>query len=116
MPWTHLKNGKNKKETTMTFRGYVSGQKGLKFPDRWKYGPSNDKRIVNRWYLLAKAQAHFRDEGWELVFADYWNFWADCMDKRGKKADSYQLHRYDEGKPWNKQNCFIGPRSTKGKK
>tara|TARA_R100001594_G_scaffold66637_1_gene100948 strand:- start:1559 stop:1894 length:336 start_codon:yes stop_codon:yes gene_type:complete len=94
----------------MTFRGYVSGQKGKKFPDRWKWGPSNDKRIVNRWYLMAKAQARFRKEEWALTFADYWNFWADNMEKRGRTENSYVMARIDCSKPWHKKNIILKKR------
>ncbi len=91
----------------MTFRGYVSGQKGLTFPERWKYGPDNNKRIVNRWFLMARAQAKYRDEPWHLTFADYWNFWADHMHQRGKKATDLQLKRIDETQPWHRKNCVL---------
>lgn len=91
----------------MTFRGYVSSQKGMTFPERWKQGPDNNKRIVNRWFLMAKAQAKYRDEPWQLTFTDYWNFWEGNMDRRGKKANDLQLQRIDEGKPWHRKNCWL---------
>ena len=98
----------------MTFRGYVSGQKGCVFPERWKQGPNNTKRIVNRWFLMAKAQAKHRDELWELDFEDYWTFWNGYTDRRGKKAGDYQLRRMDEKQPWHRNNCVLQQRGKNG--
>jgi len=98
----------------MTFRGYVSGQKGCVFPERWKQGPDNTKRIVNRWFLMAKAQAKHRDELWELDFEDYWTFWNGYTDRRGKKAEEYQLMRMDEKQPWHRNNCVLQQRGKNG--
>ena len=97
----------------MTFRGYVSGQKGLVFPERWKQGPDNNKRIVNRWFLMAKAQAKYRDEPWEITFEDYWAFWNGYTNRRGKGADDYQLKRINEKAPWHKSNCVLEQRGVK---
>ena len=96
----------------MTFRGYVSGQKGLTFPERWKWGPNKEKKLVNRWFLMARAQAKYRDEPWNLTFADYWNFWADHTERRGKKANDLQLKRIDETKPWHRKNCWLVARGN----
>ena len=98
----------------MSFRGYVSGQKGCVFPERWKQGPNNTKRIVNRWFLMAKAQAKHRDELWELDFEDYWTFWNGYTDRRGKKAGDYQLRRMDEKQPWHRNNCVLQQRGKNG--
>ena len=97
----------------MTFRGYVSGQKGLVFPERWKQGPNNTKRIVNRWFLMAKAQAKHRDEPWEMTFEDYWSFWNGYTDRRGKKAGDLQLKRINEKAPWHNSNCVLEQRGQK---
>ena len=96
----------------MSFRGYVSSQKGMTFPERWKQGPDNEKRIINRWFIMARAQATYRQEPWQLTFEDYYHFWHNNTDKRGKKAGDLTLRRIDNEQPWSKHNCELVARAV----
>lgn len=94
----------------MSFKGQTSPFKGKTFPERWKMGPDKIKRKVLRWYSLAKAQANFRKEKWQLTFDEYYGFWKWHTHKRGRTESSVALTRIDASKPWCKSNCIIAKR------
>lgn len=81
--------------------------KGVKRPHVWLTGPDEYKHSMYQPWLLNKAQANFRQEGWELSFEDYYEMWKDYWPKRGRKADDYCMTRKDWEKPWTKKNTII---------
>jgi hypothetical protein len=92
------------------FTGKTSKFKGKQLPERWKHGPNKDKQQVNRWYLMAKAQARFRDEPWDLTFDQYYDFWRGKIHLRGRKETSMSLTRIDDTQGWTKHNCVMARR------
>jgi len=59
-------------------------------------------------YLRQKAQANFREEGWQLTIEEYFELWRDDLwANRGRGADNYCMVRVDPEKPWSIDNCVI---------
>lgn len=92
------------------FKGHTSKYKGVKRPEMWKHGPDAEKQLVNRWFLMAKAQARFRDEPWDLTFEDYYSFWRGNTHLRGRREDCKSLTRINDRAPWTKSNCVMANR------
>ena len=60
----------------------------------------------------SRAQANFRNEGWELTFEEYCEFWTkDNWLKKGRGSLDLVLLRKDRNMPWSKDNCYIGTRT-----
>lgn len=95
---------------TSPFKGKTSKFKGKQRPEMWKHGPNEEKKLVNRWYLLAKAQARFRHEPWQLTFEQYYSFWQGKTHLRGRKEHCMSLTRINDRQPWSKDNCLMAKR------
>lgn len=60
-------------------------------------------------YAIARAQAKFRKEGWDLTFEDFCNIWCtdELWDKRGRSADALIMTRVNEEKAWTPGNIQL---------
>lgn len=58
-------------------------------------------------FLRARAQAHYRKEGWSLTVNDYFEIWADCWSQRGRSRDDLVLTRIDHRGDWDRDNVEI---------
>jgi hypothetical protein len=56
---------------------------------------------------MAKAQAVFRKEPWDLSFEDYCRVWQNDWHNRGRTPDSVCLTRRDEDIGWDFENVEI---------
>lgn len=58
-------------------------------------------------YMVAKAQASFRKEQFELTFEQYQELWKDHWHNRGRTNDKMTLTRSNTLKPWCVENCIV---------
>ena len=58
-------------------------------------------------FLKAKAQANYRQEGWNMVFDEWLVLWNDKWHNRGRASTDYCLTRIDYEKPWSLNNCEV---------
>lgn len=75
--------------------------KGRKFKDEVEH--------AKHWaFLRQKAQANFRQEGWDMTMEEFFEMWRDDLwANRGRGADKYCMVRVDVEKPWSLDNCII---------
>lgn len=101
--------------------------KGVERPFTWITGPDKYKHDMYHPWQMAKAQAKFRGEEWELTFEEYYELWKDHWNNRGRKAEDMCMSRHDREGPWDIKNTLImsrldhlrkqgGDRRGKGKK
>ena len=71
------------------------------------------KKHINRWFLVARAQAKTRGEEWLLTFEEYFSMWVkdDRWLLRGRNKDSLCMSRIDMLGPWDTHNVEICTRS-----
>ena len=81
--------------------------KGMLRPHMWVTGPDPDLHKMYIPYLRAKAQANFRDEGWDMTFEDWADIWHGIWDQRGRQVDCLCITRIDESEAWSPKNCEI---------
>jgi hypothetical protein len=77
------------------------------FPKTWKYKDPilHAKHVA---YLRQKAQANFRQEGWEITIEEFFEMWPDDLwVQRGRSQSSYCMIRKNITQPWSKSNCVI---------
>ncbi len=67
---------------------------------------TNQRRLA---WLRSKAQANFRNEKWELTFAEFCRFWntQERWEQRGRGVEDLTLTRFCEKLPWSTDNCVI---------
>lgn len=58
-------------------------------------------------YSRARAQAHFRDEGWELTFEEWIECWGDRLSASGTGPHDLCLARRDTRDSWNVDNVCV---------
>ena len=87
-------------------------KKGRIYPHIWKSGPDPVLHNLRISCLRAKAQAKFRNEGWELTIEEYTNMWLENDNYKSKGRGSYDLslQRLDYDLPWSTDNCVIQER------
>lgn len=76
-------------------------------PHVWICGPDEYKHQMYQPWLMAKAQANFRDEEWELAFEDYFTAWDGLWERRGRLSDELCMTRIDYDGAWTKSNIEI---------
>jgi len=59
---------------------------------------------IHKAYRVAKAQANFRKEPWDLEFEHYRQAWEPYWHLRGRSSESYTLTRIDMELGWSKDN------------
>lgn len=78
------------------------GRKGPR-PHLWKH-PGEIPHAMHKAFLVARAQASFRNEGFELSFEQYQDAWEPYWHLRGRKNTDYVLTRLDPSQPWTANN------------
>jgi hypothetical protein len=59
-------------------------------------------------FLRQRAQANFREEGWDMTIEEYFEMWRDDLwAQRGRAVDQYCMVRVDVEKSWSLDNCII---------
>lgn len=80
---------------------------GKRYPHVWITGPDPLKHEIYENFLKAKAQANFRQEGWEFDFEDFFKMWKKDWHNRGRHAENVCMTRHDNEKPWSRANAYI---------
>jgi hypothetical protein len=80
--------------------------KGVQRPHVWMH-PDPEVHAKYHPWQMAKAQAVFRQEPWDLSFEDYCNIWQNDWHNRGRTPDSVCLTRRDEDIGWDFENVEI---------
>lgn len=83
--------------------------RGVPRPHVWKIGSDAGeyKHSMYHPWQMSKAQAIFRDEGWDLTFDEYYELWKDDWNNRGRKSENMCMTRLDPDLPWTKTNVMI---------
>lgn len=76
-------------------------------PHVWKCGPDEYRHSMYHPWMLAKAQAKFRGDDFELEFDEFFALWNGKWEYRGRKREDYCLTRIDWKGPWSAKNCVI---------
>lgn len=76
-------------------------------PQRWVTGPDELRHSMYHPWQMAKAQAVFRDEPWDLSFEEYYELWKDHWHNRGRKAEHSCMTRIDIDGAWTKGNVHV---------
>jgi len=66
-------------------------------------------KTLRRNYILAKCQAEYRQQIWELDFDTFKNLWIenDRYKNRGRGRDNYHMRRIQIDNSWNPNNVEI---------
>lgn len=81
--------------------------KGVERPHVWLVGEDRYRHQMYHPWQLAKAQANFRGEEWNLSFDEYYNAWNGLWDQKGRASDDLCMTRIDYDGPWDKNNITI---------
>lgn len=87
--------------------------RGVERPHVWLIGADAGKfkhDMYHPWQM-ARAQAKYRNELWELEFEDYYLLWRDHWEQRGRGPDDMCMTRRDPDLPWSRDNICIILRS-----
>ena len=81
-------------------------------PQVWVTGPDPRRHEQYHAWLLHKAQANYRKEGYALPFEDFERAWnkGGAWEHRGRLIDDLCMVRLDPDLPWHKSNISIIPR------
>ena len=84
------------------------GWPGLR-PQVWRSGPD---QIRHKLYVMAsrsKAQAEYRNEGWEMTHDEYIDLWIenDNYKNKGRAPENLCMTRIDPDLDWTKDNVHI---------
>lgn len=82
------------------------GRRGPR-PELWRYGPDPVVHAQHIAWSRARAQAHYRGEGWKLTFEQWVAVWGDRWPLRGRRSDSLMLDRDDHTQPWSLDNVVV---------
>ena len=58
-------------------------------------------------YVRMRAQAKFRDEDWQLTWAEFLTMWEGKWHMRGRDNRSLCMSREDWDGPWDNKNTII---------
>lgn len=82
----------------------IHGLTGKPKPQVWKSGPDEHKHKHYPGYSQQRNQANWREEDWRLTFDEWYTFWGDDIDNRGRSNGQYKLTRINKFKPWTIDN------------
>jgi hypothetical protein len=80
---------------------------GLERPHVWKIGPDANRHKMYIPFLKARAQANYRNEGWDLTFEKWFELWDGQWERRGRGIDDLCITRIDPEKPWSDTNAQV---------
>ena len=76
-------------------------------PHRWLSGPDPMRHRMYDPFCKSKAQAMYRQEGWDMTFDEFAELWQDLWTSRGRDGPDLCMTRIDIEKPWSRANCEI---------
>jgi len=83
--------------------------RGVERPQVWIIGAEAGKfkhDMYHPWQL-AKAQANFRQEEWDLEFEDFYQMWKNDWHNRGRKPEDMCMTRVDKEGAWSVDNVHV---------
>ena len=81
--------------------------KGVERPQVWVVGPNKELHDKYHPWQMAKAQANFRKEEWDLSFKEYCDLWEGHWQNRGRHPHNVCMTRQDDEGPWDAKNTYI---------
>jgi hypothetical protein len=81
--------------------------RGKTRPHVWLSGPDEYRHSMYHPWMLAKAQAKFRGEKYELTFDQFFELWDGKWEYRGRGIDDFCISRIDPSKAWKISNVHI---------
>jgi len=85
-------------------------------PHIWLSGPDPIAHEQHIAWHRARAQAHFRNEQWDITYKQYQKIWGDQWHRRGRGVDDLLMMRKNHLKPWTTRNVTLATRSEFHKK
>lgn len=76
-------------------------------PHVWVCGPDEYKHSMYMPWMRAKAQANFRNEGWDLTFEQFYELWKNDWSNRGRQPDNMCMTRDDYAGAWCLDNVRV---------
>ena len=76
-------------------------------PEVWIVGPDEDRHRMYHPWQMARAQANFRGEPFELTFEEFYQLWRNDWDNRGRQPENMCMTRKDKDGPWSADNVHI---------
>lgn len=76
-------------------------------PHAWITGTDPLRHEMYHPWQLAKAQANFRGEGWDIDYEDYYKMWKPFWSQRGRAPDCMCMTRTDYNGDWTLDNVEI---------
>lgn len=102
-----LKQKPGKKPDPNKVKKQATFVKGVVRPHVWKCGPDEYKHSMYTPWMMARAQAKFRDETFELTFEQFYSKWKDCWAQRGRGIDDLCMSRKDFSEGWTDDNAEV---------
>lgn len=82
------------------------GRRGIR-PQVWITGPDPVLHEKYHPWQMAKAQANFRNEDWDLSFKEYCDLWEGHWENRGRAPENVCMTRNDPDGAWDYKNVEI---------
>jgi len=78
-------------------------------PGAWITGPDPEEHARYRVYIQQRNQAQWREEGWNITFAEWKQLWADSGQwlNRGRERGHWCMSRRDWSLPWTRANAAV---------
>ena len=80
-------------------------------PFTWRTGPDPVLHSKYVAWSRARAQALFRQEGWNLTFEEFEQIWGDQWHRRGRARDDLCMTRTDPDLAWDTHNVELVTRA-----
>lgn len=80
---------------------------GRTFPNEWASGPDEYKHKFYRAFAQQRNQAQWRNEGWTMSFEEWFDFWGEDIERRGRGAEDLAMTRKDSSQPWTLENVEL---------
>jgi hypothetical protein len=78
-------------------------------PNSWKAGPDPVEHKRYQVWIQQKNQAQYRDEGWDISFAEWKQLWDQSghWADRGRVKGTWCMTRRDWSLPWTVDNAMV---------
>lgn len=85
-------------------------------PRAWISGPDPVAHAQHIAWHRARAQAHYREEIWQITYPQWVKLWEGNWHRRGRGVNDLMLIRKSHLKPWSAKNVVLATRSEFHKK